>query len=167
MSREIGLARHTPVAACQSLLEIEPLVVHRDDDLLAVIRQAAAQPETRLIGVVDDAGVLIGVLPIVRVAESVVGRVVPEALLFDIEDVDDVAQFGHAIEARTAGDAMLGRASISPEATIDKAFRMMHARHLSGLYVVDDAGRPTGYLDLLELAIRYVDAIEADQSQRT
>ena len=33
----------------------------------------------------------------------------------------------------------------------------MHLRHLSGLYVIDEAGRPSGYLDVLELAIRYVD----------
>ena len=36
----------------------------------------------------------------------------------------------------------------------------MRARHLSGLYVVDAAGRPTGYLDLLELPCRYVEALE-------
>ena len=166
MSGQIRLARHTPVSACQSLLEIEPLVVHRDDDLLVVMRQAAAQPETRLIGIVDEAGVLVGVLPIVRVAESVIGRVVPEALLSDIEDADDVARFGHAIEARTAGEAMIPPASISPEATIDEAFRLMHARQLSGLYVVDTNDRPTGYLDMLELAIRYIEAIEADSSPR-
>ena len=106
------------------------------------MRRAAAQPETRLLGVVDDDGVLVGVLPIVRLAESVIGRVVPEALLADIDDVDDVARFGHAIEARTVGDVMIGRAAIRPDATIDEAFRIMHARHLSGLYVVD-AGWPT------------------------
>ena len=38
----------------------------------------------------------------------------------------------------------------------------MHARHLSGLYVVDDDGRPTGYLDLLELTMHYVEALEGD-----
>ena len=40
----------------------------------------------------------------------------------------------------------------------------MHARHLSGLYVVDGDGRPTGYLDLLELTMRYVEALEADRA---
>jgi len=159
------LARHTTVAACQDLLAIEPLIVHGDDDLLTVMRRAAGHPETRLIGVVDDAGILVGVLPVLRVAESVIGRVVPEALLSDIEDIDDVARFGHAIEARTAGEAMIERAVTSPDATIDQAFRVMHTRHLSGLYIVDADGRPTGYLDLLELAIRYVEVIETDPSR--
>ena len=161
MTEPIRLARHTPVSACQSLLEIEPLLVDRDEDLLVVMRRSAAQPETRLVGVVDDAGILVGVLPIVRIAESVVARVVPEALLSGISDVADVARFGRAIDARTAGEAMIEPATIRPEATIDEAFRRMHARRLSGLYVVDPNDRPTGYLDLLELAIRYVEAIEA------
>jgi hypothetical protein len=39
----------------------------------------------------------------------------------------------------------------------------MHARRLSGLYVIDEAGRPTGYLDLLELTMRYVEALEDDR----
>ena len=161
MTEPIRLARHTPVSACQGLLEIEPLLVDRDEDLLVVMRRSAAQPATRLVGVVDDAGILVGVLPIVRIAESVVARVVPEALLSDISDVADVARFGRTIDARTAGEAMIEPATIRPEATIDEAFRRMHARRLSGLYVVDPNGRPTGYLDLLELAIRYVEAIEA------
>ena len=125
------------------------------------MRRSAAQPETRLVGVLDEAGVLVGVLPILRIAESVIARVVPEALLGDITDIADVAQFGHAIEARTAGEAMIAPATILPEATIDDAFRRMHQRHLSGLYVIDQGGRPVGYVDLLELAIAYVDALEA------
>ena len=43
-------------------------------------------------------------------------------------------------------------ATVSPTATLADAFRLMHAPGLSGLYVVDEAGRPTGYVDGLELA---------------
>jgi len=155
------LARQTPVAVCQKLLAIEPLLAHRGDDLLALMRRSAAQPETRLIGVTDDDGRLVGVLPILRLVESVVARVVPESLLTDIADIADVARFGHAVEARTAGHAMVEPASIAPDATIGEAFRLMHQRRLSGLYVVDPDGRPTGYLDLLELALVYVDVVES------
>jgi CBS domain len=163
LTQEIRLARQTPVSVCQQLLAIEPLVVGKDEDLLSVMRKSAAQPATRLIGVVDpDTGVLVGVLPILRVAESVVARVVPESLMTDLVDLEDIAQFGHAVDARTAGQGMVPPASIAPEATIGDAFRTMHHRHLSGLYVVDEEGRPTGYLDLLELALRYVDALEAE-----
>jgi CBS domain-containing protein len=156
----IRLARQTPVAACVDLLAIEPLLVRANDDLLVVVRRSAQQPSTRLIGVVDDAGILRGVLPILRLAEAVVGRVVPEALLTDIADSEDVAQFGHTVEARTVADVMIQPATAKPTDTIADAFRRMHRRQLSGLYVVDESGRPTGYLDLLELALRYADAIQ-------
>lgn len=165
MREGFRLARQTPVADCQTNLAIEPLLVAADDDLLSVMRRAAIQPATRLIGVVDADGTLIGVLPIIRLAESVVARVVPEAFLGEISDIAGVARFGHAVEARVVRDAMLAPAAIAPTATIGDAFRLMHQRRLSGLYVVDADGRPTGYLDLLELAIVYVEAIEASERE--
>jgi CBS domain-containing protein len=155
------LARQTPVSVCQALLEIEPLLADRGEDLLVLLRRSVEQPATRLIGVVDADGRLVGVIPILRLVESVVARVSPESLLADIADIADVARFGHAVEARTAGDAMLGPAAIAGSAPIGEAFKVMHQRHLSALYVVDDDNRPTGYLDLLELAVLYVDALEA------
>ena len=163
MTGRFSLTRHTPVSACQQRLAIEMLLVRADADLLHVMRQSAARPETRVIGVVDDAGKLIGVLPILRLAEAVVSRVSPESLLTDITDIGDVARFGHAVEARVVSDAMVERAVVPPDATLDDAFRLMHKRHLSGLYVIDEDGRPTGYLDLLELVLLYVDALEAPQ----
>lgn len=162
MSELSRRVRGTPVADIVSLLPIEPLLVHPADDPLTVMHLAAERPQTRVLGVVDDAGVLVGVLSIVRLAEAVIVRVSPETLLADITDLADAARFGHSVSARTVGDVMLAPASIGPDATIDEAFRRMHARHLSGLYVVDAAGRPTGYLDLLELSMRYVEALESD-----
>jgi CBS domain-containing protein len=157
------VARNTPVAACQGLLKIEPLIVHAGDDPLTVMRRAAQQPSTRLIGVVDDGdGKLIGVLPILRLAQAVVVRVAPEAVMSGLVNLDEIASFGHVVEARTIGDVMLEPSSVTPTSTIDEAFRKMHTRHQSGLYVVDDADRPTGYLDLLELVLVYVDTLERE-----
>ena len=161
MTGRFSLARHTPVSACQQRLAIEMLLVGAGDDLLVVMRQSAARPETRVIGVIDDEGKLTGVLPVLRLAEAVVSRVAPEALLADISDVGDVARFGHAVESRVVRDVMVEPGVVRPEATLDEAFRLMHQRHLSGLYVIDPEGRPTGYLDLLELVLLYVDALEA------
>jgi CBS domain-containing protein len=142
-------------------LAIEMLLAGVDDDLLVVMRRAYAQPETRVVGVVDESGKLVGVLPIRRFAEAVVSRVAPEALLIDIADMEDVDRFGNAIQARVARDLMLAPAFVRAESRVDDAFRLMHQRRLSGLYVVDVEGRPTRYLDLLELALLYVDALEA------
>lgn len=167
MSNRPRLAKQTTVAVCQRLLAIEPLIVNEDDPVGTVMRRSAAQPETRLIGVVNGEGVLSGVIPILRLAEGVIARVVPESLMGDIADIADVARFGHAVEARTAKEAMIAAATISPEATIGDAFKAMHHLRLSGLYVVEPDGRPTGYLDLLELAISYLDALEADPTDET
>ncbi|MEX1169574.1 MAG: CBS domain-containing protein [Chloroflexota bacterium] len=161
MTGRYSLARQTPVSACQQRLAIEMLLVGADDDLLVVMRRSAEQPQTRLIGVIGEDGKMVGVLPIHRLAESVVSRVAPEALLSDISGAVDVARFGHSVEARVVRDVMVEPAVVQPEVTIDHAFRQMRVRRLSGLYVVDADGRPTGYLDLLELVLMYVDALES------
>jgi CBS domain-containing protein len=162
MSDATRLARQTPVSVCAKLLPIGPLLVGQDVDPLSVVRDAAAHPETRLIGVVDGDGILVGVLPTLRLAETVVARVSPETLLAGLADLDEAARFGQEVGARRVADVMLPSASIKGSATVDEAFRIMHARHLSGLYVVDDDGRPTGYLDLLEVSLRYLEALEPE-----
>lgn len=153
-------ARQTPVSECVRLLPIELLLARQDSDPLALVRDAAAQPATRVIGVTDAAGALVGVLPMLRLVETVIARVSPETLLAGSADLEEAARFGHEVSARTVADVMLPPISIQETATIDEAFRLMHAEHQSGLHVVDDANRPTGYLDLLELALRYLEALE-------
>jgi CBS domain-containing protein len=157
------------VLTCVNRLEIGPLLAHAGDDLLDVARRCSRQPETRVVGVVDDQERLVGILPILRIVEDVIARVDPEALMAAITDVEGVARFSHALEARTAGDAMLPRASVGTDATVGEAFRVMQQRRLSGLYVVDPEARVVGYLDMLELAVLYVEVLEpaADQSDAT
>jgi CBS domain-containing protein len=113
-----------------------------------------------VIGVVDGDGKLVGVLPLLRLVETVVARVSPETLLAGDADLSEAARFGHEVGARRIQDIMLAPVSIRGSATAEDAFRLMHQRHQSGLIVVDDDGRPTGYLDLLELALRYLEALE-------
>ena len=99
-------------------------------------------------------------MPIIRLAQAVVVRVAPETVMRGLADVDQIAAFGHVVEARTMRDVMLEPSSVRPDATIDEAFRTMQTRHQSGLYVIDEDGRPTGYLDLLELVLVYVNTLE-------
>jgi CBS domain-containing protein len=47
-------------------------------------------------------------------------------------------------------------AALPETATMAEAFRLMHERQLSGVYVVDAAGRPIAYVDGLELAAAVV-----------
>jgi CBS domain-containing protein len=160
VTQRVTLARRTPVADCQGLLAIEALLVPSSCDLLDAMRRSARQPSTRLIGVVDGEGLIVGVLPVSALAEAVVAHAVPEAFFAGLPSVDDVAHFGHTMEARTVAELMLPPATVAPDATIAEAFRLMHQRQLSGLYVIDARGRSIGYLDLQELAMRYVGALE-------
>jgi CBS domain-containing protein len=160
VNQSLRLARRTTVATTQGRLAIEPLLITRDVDLLAAMRRSCRQPSTRIIGVVDEHGRIVGVVPVALIAEAVVAHAVPEAFFAELADIEEVGQFGHNVEARTIGEIMLPPATITPEATLGDAFRAMHQQHLSGLYVVDEAGIPTGYLDVQELAMRYVEALE-------
>lgn len=77
----------------------------------------------------------------------------------DVADAETATQFSHSMEDRVAADIMLAPATTLLSDTIGDAFRVMHHRRLAGLYIVDADGRPTGYLDLLELALVYVQAL--------
>jgi CBS domain-containing protein len=154
---EIGRrARSTPVSKAEGLLAIPPLLVGADTDIVEVLRQASTQPQTRVVGVTDSAGILVGVLPILRLAEAYLSHVSPEVVLSDISDLAGVRDFGRVLEARTARDAMLPPIAVQPHEPVDTAFRLMHARRMSGTYIVDSSGRPTGYLDLLELVALFL-----------
>lgn len=166
MSRSLRLARRTTVAATEGLLAIEPLLVPEHEDLLVAMRFAAGRPSTQILGVVDADGRISGVVPVAVLAQAVVAHAVPEAFFTGSGDIAEIGQFAHALEARTIGQIALPPATITPDRTIGDAFRQMHQRKLSGLYVVDADGRPTGYLDLQELAIRYVAALEEEQGSR-
>jgi CBS domain-containing protein len=148
----------TPIAAAVGLLAIEPVLVAADDHLDAVIRRAGTSPSTRVLGVVDGAGVLIGVVTSHDLVAAVVGRLAPGALLTQIHDADGVDEYARYVEATVAGDLMRAAAALPETATLAEAFHLMYVRHLSGLYVVDAAGHPTGYLDGLELAAAVVAA---------
>lgn len=155
--RPRGLAARSPITVAERLLDIEPVVVAGEVPLAALIRRAGASPATRVIGVVDAAGVLVGVVTSHDLVAAVVGRIAPGALISDIHDVAGVRQYDRYVEGRTAADLMREPATLPRTATLAEAFHLMHVRGLSGVYVVDEAGRPTGYLDGLELAA----AIEA------
>jgi CBS domain-containing protein len=134
------------------LLAIEPVLVAPDDHLDAVIRRAGASPSTRVVGVVDPDRVLIGVVTSHDLVAAVAGRLAPGALLTEIHDADGMEEYARYVEAAVAGDLMQLPAALPETATLADAFHLMHRRRLSGVYVVDSAGRPTGYLDGLELA---------------
>lgn len=164
MSERHGLARRAPIRDVEHLLDIAPNAVHAGDDLLEVARRAFGQPKTRILCVLDDEERLIGLLPVLRVVEEVVARVAPEELMADITSLEAAGRFGREIAARTAGDLMLPPRVLRPDDTVGDAFAAMREERLSGLPVVDEAWRVIGYVDLLELALRYLEELQAERS---
>lgn len=165
MSESGRVARQSRVAECQDLLEIGPLLVQLDDDLLEIVRRSSSQPATRTLGVVDDEGRIVGIIRVLRLTESVVARVAPEAIMAGIQDAEAVGRFARAIEDRVARDIMEPPSTISPDATVSEAFREMHRNQLTGMYVVDPEGRPIGYVDLMELTLCLADALEDESGE--
>jgi len=106
--------------------------------------------------VVDDDGRLVGILPVLRVVEEIVARAAPEQLLADISTVEQAARFAEEVSARTAGQLMLAPVFLRLEDTVSVAFAAMHVHHLSGLPVLDEERHVVGYVDVLELALRYL-----------
>lgn len=148
----------TPIAEAGRFTAIEPVLVIEDEPLEAVIRRAYASPATSVLAVVNGPGVLVGVLTAQDLVAAVVGRLAPGALLAEIHDADDMDVFDRFVEARTARDLMQPPASIRASATVGEAFRAMRDRRVSGVYVVDESGRPVAYVDGLELAAAVIGA---------
>ncbi|OGN81613.1 MAG: hypothetical protein A2X23_13360 [Chloroflexi bacterium GWC2_73_18] len=164
MSERHGLARRTPIQAVERLLDIGPNTVHVGDDLIDVARRAFARPQTRILCVLDEEQRLIGLLPVLRIVEEVVARVAPEELMADITSLEAAGRFGREIAARTAADLMLPPRALRPDDTVGDAFAAMREERLSGLPVVDEESRVTGYVDLLELALQYLEELERTPS---
>jgi CBS domain-containing protein len=156
VNRPKRIAKRTPIAEVDLKLDIGPNIVHVGDDLLEVARRAIGQPQTRLLAVVDDDERLVGVLPVLRVVEEVVARVAPEELMAEISDFESAARFGREISARVCGDLMSPPVYLTADSAVRDAFRAMHDHRYSGLPVVDETMHVTGYIDLLELALRYL-----------
>lgn len=122
MTGPARVTRSTPESACEWLLAFEHPSVLRNADLVDVLQMATRRATMRLIGVVDDDGRLVGVIPIRDLVEAVVARTIPEALMTEAVDIDSVAQFGHVDGSRTAADVMLIPAAVTADATIARGF---------------------------------------------
>lgn len=150
------LAKRSSIREVDHQLDIGPTVVHVDDELFDVARAAFERPQTRVLAVVDSSERLVGVLPVLRIVEEVVARAAPELLIAEVTDFESAARFGREVAALRCGDLMMPAVSLHPDSTVGDAFRAMKEYRLSGLPVVDEERRVIGYIDLLELALRYL-----------
>ena len=136
----------------------EAIVVSPTDSLHRLAKMAVEQPGCRVLSVVDEAGQLVGVVPVRLLVNDIFLKIVPEEFLGVIGDIEDVLEYARHLRARTASDIMLAPVSVHRDATVRDAFETMHHARLNGLPIVDDAGRVVSYLDQLELLLVWVRA---------
>jgi CBS domain-containing protein len=158
VSERLHASKRTRVADIQHLLGIEPVIVRADEDLLSAARRAIAHPQTRVIAVVDDQARLIGVIPALRLVEEVVARTSPEDLLAEVTDLASAGRFGRDVGARECREVMSPPIAVDADSSVADAFHAMKESRLSGLPVLDADRHVVGYLDVLELALSYLDA---------
>lgn len=151
----------TSVAEADALMPIEPTIVHPDESLGVIVRQALAQPACLVVSVVDDAGRLVGLLPTRQLAFGVFVRVLPEAFLRYVTDLRHSSEVAAMIHGRTAREVMRPPQFVRPGDTLEEAFGRLLTTDLEGLPVVDDAMRVIGYLGLFEMLNCWLHAFPA------
>ncbi len=158
MATPESVTQNTSIRDADTLLSIEPIVVHREDDLQRVAEAATKQPGARVISVVDTSGQLVGIIPVRVLVNEIFLKIVPEQFLGEILSYDRVLEYANHLGARTAGDIMLAPAFVHLDDTVRDAFGRMHRADLIGLPITDDAGHIVGYVDQLELLLVWVRA---------
>ena len=148
--------RDTQVGDLPDVLQLEPATVSPSAPLDEVARAMLLRPYVHVACVVAEDGCLVGLLSLHTVVDNLFLRVLPEELLAEIGDLDDVMQFAQISHMRTAADAMQEPAGLRPSDTVKEAFKRMHESHLPGLPVLDESNHVIGYVSLMTLLEVYL-----------
>jgi CBS domain-containing protein len=154
-----SITQATPVGRIARLLRgTDPVTVRPDDSLRQVAEASVAHPECGVLLVVDEAGVLVGLIPATRLVRDIFARIVPEEVLSHIGDVEAALEYAALLGARTAADVMDPPVAVQADDTAREAFRRLRESGLAGLPVIDSRGHVEAYLDELELLLAWVEA---------
>ena len=161
-----SITQSTPIAEADTLLRMEPVVVHGDDSLRKAAEAAVENTGCRVIAVVDDDRKLTGVIPIRVLVNDIFLKIVPEEFLGEILDLEAALKYAEHIGARTARHIMLPPVSVHRDETVRDAFERMHNAKLNGLPIADEERRVVGYVDQLELLLVWVRASGRQRAAR-
>jgi len=148
---ELIALRDIAVGELSDKLGLKPVMVSAGTPLDEVARTILVRPGVQVACVVAEDGRLTGLLDIRTVVDNLFLQILPEEFLSKISHLDDVIEFADISRMRTAADAMQEPAWVMRDESIKDAFKKMHERHLSGLPVVDESYRVTGYVSLMDL----------------
>jgi CBS domain-containing protein len=128
-----------------------PYVVEEDADLVGICERLGEAPGVDVVGVVDDARRLRGIIPVRLLLDELFLHVAPADFLNDLRAMEGVEEFGKLSRARSARDLMQPAVYVTMEESVREAFGRMHERRLEGLLIVDKDMHVVGYLSRLEL----------------
>ncbi len=143
--------RDTPVVNIDAIMRLEPTIVGTEDSLSEVAQCMLAHPNVHVASVVAEDGRLVGLLSLRNLADDIFFHIMPEEFIAESTDIEKMMAFADKSRILCAGDAMMDPVWVKPMDTVKEAFQRMHDNGLSGLPVVDDQYRVTGYINLLEL----------------
>lgn len=143
--------RDTPVEEIDAIMRLEPTIVSIADSLNEVAQSMCAHPNVHVASVVAEDGRLVGLLSLKNLADDLYFHILPEEFIAESTDIEKMMAFADKSRILCAGDAMMEPVWVKPKETVKDAFQRMHDNGLSGLPVVDDLYRVTGYINLLEL----------------
>jgi CBS domain-containing protein len=150
------ITRQTPVSVVAEILNLEPVIVQRDQSLLEVAEALAQNLPVNVACVVNEQQQLVGLLALQNLADDLFLLVVPEEFLSETRDVEDALHYADMSRTQTAGDAMIPPVSVTRNDQVRDAFRKMHDHKLSGIPIVNQGNEVTGYITLLELLVLYI-----------
>jgi CBS-domain-containing membrane protein len=107
------------------------------------------------IAVVDNAGVLTGIIPVHLIVEDLLFEVMPGELLGELLEPGRAADLARGVQARTAAELMQPSVSVLVTTPVREAIHRLHGAGLMGIPVTEADGHVTGYLDLLDVLLAW------------
>lgn len=161
----LDVRQDLPVEQVLSLFNLTPTVVAPETPLLEVGRKLLENNNTQLACVVGEDGRLVGLIDVYKLVDDLFFRVMPEAFLSEVTDLDHMLHYARLSGLRTAADAMQEPVWVEKSEQVKTAFQRMHQHQLRGLPVVDQAFQIVGYVNLLALLVGSVQAREEGDAE--
>lgn len=140
----------TRVSEADTLIHLVPPIVQREDPLPNIILSAASDPAARAAFVVDGDGRLVGVAPVSELDRDMLVLLVPGAFAGDRMSGRQLARLSHGTDV-TAGQLMREPATVGLTDTLATALKRMEEHGLESAAILDDGGRPLGYVTMFEI----------------
>lgn len=153
----------TPVADITNMWNLEPIVVQVDTSLQSIVSEAIRKPNVHVVCVVNEERRLVGLIDFKALADAFFSTIFPEKFFSELKDLEQVLDFVQYTKINLASDLMREPVWVKKADTLEKAFQLMHEHRLTGLPVVDDHYRITGYINLLEMMAICLPDIEAGE----